>query len=202
MQQDAMKVCTFNLTFISSVSPSWLITTIKSMIFVWFLHCHQFGELRTTLSKTLNLTLSQTDGAEQLVSLGNINNWSVTFLARRLSEPNFLFYFHKIPTTVFTPLEFGTVGLSEEQAVETYGEDNVEVEYSESNNWFFPYDFKTELRCSTFFFIFLKDLKVQTITFFSFFKTFSTFSLSYLLSTSFIRLNCYFSFKWVLLIMW
>lgn len=35
--------------------------------------------------------------------------------------------YRKIPTTVFTPLEFGTVGLSEEQAVETYGEDNVEV---------------------------------------------------------------------------
>ena len=28
---------------------------------------------------------------------------------------------------MFTPLEFGTVGLSEEKAIEFYGEDNTEV---------------------------------------------------------------------------
>lgn len=28
---------------------------------------------------------------------------------------------------MFTPLEFGTVGLSEEKAIESYGEDNIEV---------------------------------------------------------------------------
>ena len=33
----------------------------------------------------------------------------------------------QVATTVFTPLEFGTVGLSEEKAIESYGEDNVEV---------------------------------------------------------------------------
>jgi len=33
----------------------------------------------------------------------------------------------QVATTVFTPLEFGTVGLSEEKAVESYGEDNIEV---------------------------------------------------------------------------
>jgi thioredoxin reductase (NADPH) len=32
-----------------------------------------------------------------------------------------------VPTTVFTPLEYGCIGMSEELAVETYGEENVEV---------------------------------------------------------------------------
>jgi len=35
-----------------------------------------------------------------------------------------------IPTTVFTPMEYGTVGLSEEAAIEQYGEDQIEVSYS------------------------------------------------------------------------
>lgn len=35
---------------------------------------------------------------------------------------------HKqVPTTVFTPLEYGCVGLSEEAAVQCYGSDNIEV---------------------------------------------------------------------------
>ena len=32
-----------------------------------------------------------------------------------------------VPTTVFTPLEYGCIGLSEEGAVAKYGEDNIEV---------------------------------------------------------------------------
>lgn len=35
--------------------------------------------------------------------------------------------YNKVATTVFTPLEFGTVGLSEEKAIESYGESNIEV---------------------------------------------------------------------------
>ena len=31
------------------------------------------------------------------------------------------------PTTVFTPLEYGCIGMSEELAIETYGEGTVEV---------------------------------------------------------------------------
>ena len=34
----------------------------------------------------------------------------------------------QVATTVFTPLEFGTVGLSEEKAIDLYGEENIEVE--------------------------------------------------------------------------
>ena len=36
----------------------------------------------------------------------------------------------QVATTVFTPLEFGTVGLSEEKAIDAYGEDNIEVRRS------------------------------------------------------------------------
>lgn len=32
-----------------------------------------------------------------------------------------------IPTTVFTPLEYSTVGMSEEIALAQYGDDNIEV---------------------------------------------------------------------------
>lgn len=38
------------------------------------------------------------------------------------SEPAF-----QVPTTVFTPLEYGCVGLSEEEAVARHGEEHVEV---------------------------------------------------------------------------
>ena len=42
-----------------------------------------------------------------------------------------------VPTTVFTPLEYGTIGMSEELAVETYGADNVEcyVSYFKPLEW-------------------------------------------------------------------
>lgn len=32
-----------------------------------------------------------------------------------------------VPTTVFTPLEYGSCGLSEEKAIELYGEEDLEV---------------------------------------------------------------------------
>ena len=32
-----------------------------------------------------------------------------------------------VATTVFTPLEYGSIGLSEEAAIAQYGEDNIEV---------------------------------------------------------------------------
>ncbi|CAI9616355.1 unnamed protein product [Staurois parvus] len=35
-----------------------------------------------------------------------------------------------VPTTVFTPLEYGACGLSEENAIAKYGEDNIEVYHS------------------------------------------------------------------------
>ncbi|XP_036093272.1 thioredoxin reductase 1, cytoplasmic isoform X1 [Rousettus aegyptiacus] len=38
--------------------------------------------------------------------------------------------YENVPTTVFTPLEYGACGLSEEKAVEKFGEENVEVYHS------------------------------------------------------------------------
>ena len=36
-----------------------------------------------------------------------------------------------VPTTIFTPLEYGSIGFSEEKAIETFGEDNIEVFHAE-----------------------------------------------------------------------
>lgn len=49
-------------------------------------------------------------------------------LARRLfSNSDELMDYTVIPTTVFTPIEYATVGLSEESAISNYEKDNVEV---------------------------------------------------------------------------
>lgn len=38
--------------------------------------------------------------------------------------------YSSIPTTVFTPLEYGSVGLDEEKAIATHGKENIEVYHS------------------------------------------------------------------------
>lgn len=38
--------------------------------------------------------------------------------------------YENVPTTVFTPLEYGSCGLSEEKAVEKFGEENIEIYHS------------------------------------------------------------------------
>eukprot|EP00271_Cylindrocystis_brebissonii_P015462 TRINITY_DN38363_c0_g1_i1.p1 TRINITY_DN38363_c0_g1~~TRINITY_DN38363_c0_g1_i1.p1 ORF type:complete len:504 (-),score=108.36 TRINITY_DN38363_c0_g1_i1:1425-2936(-) len=49
-------------------------------------------------------------------------------LARRLYKGSkTLMDYNQVPTTVFTPLEYGCVGMSEEDAVAQFGEENVEV---------------------------------------------------------------------------
>jgi thioredoxin reductase (NADPH) len=35
--------------------------------------------------------------------------------------------YNNIATTVFTPIEYGCIGLSEEDAIKKYGEENIEV---------------------------------------------------------------------------
>lgn len=55
-------------------------------------------------------------------------------LARRLFKGSTkLMDYHNIPTTVFTPVEYGCCGLSEEDAIEKYGEKNIEVYLYEFN---------------------------------------------------------------------
>lgn len=39
-----------------------------------------------------------------------------------------------VPTTVFTPLEYGSCGLSEERATELYGEDHIEVTHTHTHD--------------------------------------------------------------------
>ncbi|KAM4707902.1 thioredoxin reductase 2, mitochondrial [Discoglossus pictus] len=49
-------------------------------------------------------------------------------LAQRLfNNAKKLMDYDSVPTTVFTPLEYGCVGLSEEEATQRYGEDGIEV---------------------------------------------------------------------------
>ena len=57
-------------------------------------------------------------------------------LARRLcGVSETLTDYQNVCTTVFTPLEYGCCGLSEEDAVEKYGEDDVEVYHT--SFWYF-----------------------------------------------------------------
>ncbi len=35
--------------------------------------------------------------------------------------------YNAVPTTVFTPLEYGAIGYSEEEAIEAFGDENIEV---------------------------------------------------------------------------
>ena len=36
--------------------------------------------------------------------------------------------YYNVPTTVFTPIEYGAIGYSEEDAISKFGESNIEVE--------------------------------------------------------------------------
>jgi len=35
--------------------------------------------------------------------------------------------YYNVPTTIFTPIEYGAIGYSEEDAISKFGEDNIEV---------------------------------------------------------------------------
>jgi glutaredoxin len=53
-------------------------------------------------------------------------------LARRLfSDSTIKMDYYNVPTTVFTPIEYGAIGYSEEDAISKFGEDNIEVFHSE-----------------------------------------------------------------------
>ncbi|CAF1500775.1 unnamed protein product, partial [Didymodactylos carnosus] len=53
-------------------------------------------------------------------------------LAKRLfGDSTIKMDYKNVPTTIFTPIEYGTIGWSEEDAIEKYGEDNIEVFHSE-----------------------------------------------------------------------
>jgi len=51
-----------------------------------------------------------------------------TLLALRLfGNSNQLMNYENIPTTVFTPVEYSCIGLSEEEAIKNFGEQNLEI---------------------------------------------------------------------------
>lgn len=50
-----------------------------------------------------------------------------TLLQRLFANGKMLTDYGNVPTTVFTPLEYGCCGLSEEAAIAKYGEDDIEV---------------------------------------------------------------------------
>ncbi|XP_075754445.1 thioredoxin reductase 2, mitochondrial isoform X2 [Pelodiscus sinensis] len=67
-------------------------------------------------------------------------------LAQRLfGHSSELMDYDNVPTTVFTPLEYGCVGLSEEKAVEQYGLDNIEVYHA----YYKPLEFTVAERDAT-----------------------------------------------------
>ncbi|XP_039258102.2 thioredoxin reductase 2, mitochondrial-like [Styela clava] len=68
------------------------------------------------------------DVAENRPELTPVAIKSGKLLARRLFlNSKELMHYDVIPTTVFTPLEYSTVGLSEENAIAQYGEENLEI---------------------------------------------------------------------------
>ncbi|NXL30713.1 TRXR2 reductase, partial [Glaucidium brasilianum] len=67
-------------------------------------------------------------------------------LAQRLfGQSSELMDYDNVPTTVFTPLEYGCVGLSEEMAVRCYGSDNIEVYHA----YYKPLEFTVAERDAT-----------------------------------------------------
>lgn len=67
-------------------------------------------------------------------------------LARRLfSDGSILCDYENVPTTVFTPLEYGCIGLSEEKATELYGIDDLEVYHTN----YVPLEFAVAQRRAT-----------------------------------------------------
>ena len=41
--------------------------------------------------------------------------------------------YYAVPTTVFTPIEYGAIGYSEEEAIQAFGAENIEVNFFELN---------------------------------------------------------------------
>lgn len=52
-----------------------------------------------------------------------------------------------VPTTVFTPLEYGCCGLSEEAAIDKYGEDDIEVYHTSYQPLEFTVAHRSEKDC-------------------------------------------------------
>lgn len=72
------------------------------------------------------------DVVDGMLELTPVAIKSGIFLARRLfGGSSQLMDYNMIPTTVFTPIEYGACGISEEDALAKYGEDDIEVYHKE-----------------------------------------------------------------------
>ena len=70
-------------------------------------------------------------------------NSSLNFCLQRLfGDSKLLTDYVNVPTTVFTPLEYGCVGYSEEDAITKFGEEDIEVYHT----YFTPLEFEGALR--------------------------------------------------------
>jgi len=67
------------------------------------------------------------DVAKDRLELTPVAAMSGRTVARKLSGQQSVMDHKLVPTTVFTPLEYSCVGYSEEEALEKYGEDNIEA---------------------------------------------------------------------------
>ncbi len=90
-------------------------------------------------------TWNERTTAANVYALGDVghNNPELTpvaikqglLLAKRLfgtgKDRRLVVNLNHVPTTVFTPLEYGTIGFTEEDAIETFGEKHIEVYHSE-----------------------------------------------------------------------
>ena len=47
----------------------------------------------------------------------------------------FVCFYLQIPTTLFTPLEYGVVGASEDESIQKYDEDSIEVNLQSFNKY-------------------------------------------------------------------
>lgn len=62
-------------------------------------------------------------------------------LASHFKNANVIFLkmdYNAVPTTVFTPIEYGAIGYSEEEAIQLYGSENIEVNFEKKivSKWF------------------------------------------------------------------
>mmetsp|Transcript_24607 Transcript_24607/g.59226 ORF Transcript_24607/g.59226 Transcript_24607/m.59226 type:complete len:384 (-) Transcript_24607:388-1539(-) len=102
-----------------------------------WLNLDKIGVKLDKLGKILTATNEQTsvphiyaigDVASDKLELTPVAIQAGKLLAARLfSRSQTIMRYDLVPTAVFTPLEYGAIGLSEEDAIKTYGEDNIEV---------------------------------------------------------------------------
>ncbi|XP_064407348.1 thioredoxin reductase 2, mitochondrial-like isoform X2 [Halichondria panicea] len=104
----------------------------------WALELPRVGVAMDTPTGKVLVDERDTTSVDNIHAIGDAayGRWELTpvavkagkLLARRLFEgSNVLMNYETVPTTVFTPLEFASVGLSEEEAVSRYGNERVEV---------------------------------------------------------------------------